>query len=295
MAGRPLRRLRRLRAQNPTRDIHGTEFLVVLGPDLKDSVKRIYDAAREAVSLGYADGARFRSTVEGGHPALGVTFYYDILDGVTFRDSKITRTLERSGGQVVGQLHFREGEEQDRLMARYAQGRQKKAQRLLAPSSDEMQPMLVSEARKKASRSRPPKPVYTKAYLAAKGMKRRNPLDMYRKRSPDGEMYFSVSVPRSTANLDIQFSGTDWSRPGAQKTLRILPTSRGNYGVLVRDLEGRSLTADDLLMAAINAEAAADDMFNAYPRYQYRDAARYYEGLTEVLTDLAASLQKGWR
>jgi hypothetical protein len=50
-----------------------------------------------------------------------------------------------------------------------------------------------------------------------------------------------------------------------------------------------------VLTAAVAAEASADDMLNAYPRYEYRDAAHYYEGLTEVLTDLAASLQRGWR
>ena len=137
-------------------------------------------------------------------------------------------------------------------------------------------------------------PVYTKEYLASKGMKRRNPLEAYQQRAPDGTTFRRVYVDRD-ATLDIEFSQTDWSRPGAPKTVRILPSSRGHRGALVRNLTNRWSTADDVLTAAVAAEASADDMFNAYPRYQYRDAAHYYEALTEVLTEIAATLQRGWR
>lgn len=123
---------------------------------------------------------------------------------------------------------------------------------------------------------------------------RRNPLEAYQQRAPDGTTFQRVCVDRD-ATLDIEFSQTDWSRPGAPKTVRILPSSRGHRGSLVRNLTNRWNTADDVLTAAVAAEASADDMLNAYPRYEYRDAAHYYEALTEVLTDLASSLQKGWR
>jgi hypothetical protein len=127
-----------------------------------------------------------------------------------------------------------------------------------------------------------------------KGMKRRNPLEAYRQTAPDGTTFQRVYVGRD-ATLDIEFSQTDWSRPGAPKTVRVLPSSRGHRGTLVRNLTNRWSTADEVLTAAVAAEASADDMLNAYPRYEYRDAAHYYEGLTEVLTDLASSLQRGWR
>jgi len=135
---------------------------------------------------------------------------------------------------------------------------------------------------------------------------RENPLEAYRKQSLDGEVYFSVPFANHTATLDVQFSETDWSRPGAPKTLRVLRTSHmaqrpqhgdlGHYGTLVRRLaDAGPLTSDDLLNAAISAEEAAERMFTSYPQYRYRDAAHYYEGLAEVLTDLASSLQAGWR
>lgn len=126
--------------------------------------------------------------------------------------------------------------------------------------------------------------------------KRRNPASVYSHTGSDGRPYSVIYVPGTYASeVHVQFSETDWSRPGAPKTLRILPSSVGNRGVLVRDLMGRSLTSDDLLNAAVAAEAAAEQMFDSYPQYRYRDAAHYYEGLTEVFTDLAATLQKGWR
>ena len=125
---------------------------------------------------------------------------------------------------------------------------------------------------------------------------RRNPASMYSRTGSDGRPYSVIYVPGTySSEVHVQFSETDWSRPGAPKTLRILPSSVGNRGVIVRDLMGHSLTSDDLLNAAISAEEAAERMFTSYPQYQYRDAAHYYEGLAEVLTDLASSLQAGWR
>ena len=119
---------------------------------------------------------------------------------------------------------------------------------------------------------------------------------MYSRTGSDGRPYSVIYVPGTySSEVHVQFSETDWSRPGAPKTLRILPSSVGNRGVIVRDLMGHSLTSDDLLNAAISAEEAAERMFTSYPQYQYRDAAHYYEGLAEVLTDLASSLQAGWR
>lgn len=72
-------------------------------------------------------------------------------------------------------------EEQERRAATQAardkrqakrKAREAEAARDLEMRNEEMR---IAEARKKAARSRPPKPVYTKEYLAAKGMKRRNP------------------------------------------------------------------------------------------------------------------------
>jgi hypothetical protein len=126
------------------------------------------------------------------------------------------------------------------------------------------------------------------------GQARRNPLEAYRQTAPDGTTFQRVYVGRD-ATLDIEFSQTDWSHPGAPKTVRVLPSSRGHLGTLVRNLTNRRSTADEVLTAAVAAEASADDMFNAYPQYEFRSAARYYEALTEVLTEIAATLQRGWR
>lgn len=203
-------------------------------------------------------------------------------------------------------------EEQERRRKLYAPSREKEAERrrlraaLAILAEADLEAGRVAEARKKGASARPPKPVYTKEYLKSKGMKRRNPLDAYRKQSLDGEVYFSVPFANHMATLDVQFSETDWSRPGAPKTLRVLRTSHmaqrpqhgdlGHYGTLVRRLaDAGPLTSDDLLNAAISAEEAAERMFTSYPQYRYRDAAHYYEGLAEVLTDLASSLQAGWR
>jgi hypothetical protein len=143
-------------------------------------------------------------------------------------------------------------------------------------------------------KKRPPAPSKAAAFIKSAFAVKRNPLEAYRQTAPDGTTFQRVYVGRD-ATLDIEFSQTDWSHPGAPKTVRILPSSRGHLGTLVRNLTNHWSTADEVLTAAVAAEASADDMFNAYPQYEFRSAARYYEALTEVLTDLAASLQRGWR
>jgi hypothetical protein len=207
--------------------------------------------------------------------------------------------LRRLRNASEGERHI-SYEEQERRRKLYAPSREKEAERrrlragLAVLLESELGDLRVSYARKKGTSARPPKPVYTREYLASKGMKRRNPLEAYQQRAPDGTTFQRVYVGRD-ATLDIEFSQTDWSHPGAPKTVRILPSSRGHRGVLVRNLTNRWSTADEVLTAAVAAEASADDMFSAYPRYEYRDAAHYYEALTEVLTEIAATLQRGWR
>jgi len=209
------------------------------------------------------------------------------------------RPLRRLRNVSEGERHI-SYEEQERLTRQYAASREKEAERrrlragLAVLLEAELEDLRVSYARKKGESSRPPKPVYTKEFLASKGMKRRNPLDAYRQTAPDGTTFQRVYVGRD-ATLDIEFSQTDWSHPGAPKTVRVLPSSRGHLGTLVRNLTNRRSTADEVLTAAVAAEASADDMFNAYPQYEFRSAARYYEALTEVLTEIAATLQRGWR
>lgn len=260
---------------------HGVEFLVVYAPGSEES---IYAAARAVVARGLAESARLRTTTEGGRPALGVAFGYDILDGVSARTTKITRALEQAGGRVVGGFHFREGE-----ATRYPRSRRRGPQ--AAPPVDP-HAAAVAQARKKAARSRAPKPVYSKAYLAAKGMKRRNPVEQFRMPGGHSRMYLTDG-----GVLDVTYSSTDWNQPGAAKrTLRILPTSTGHCGTLVRDLVGKDLSADALLAAAIEADESAKMMYDSYPRHVYRSAARYYEGLTLALLQLAGQLQgTGWR
>lgn len=124
---------------------------------------------------------------------------------------------------------------------------------------------------------------------------RRNPLSMHRKQGPDGVECLEVAIPGSMATLDIEFSVTDWSRPGAPKSVRILPESRGNYGAIVKDLTGRWLTQEDILAAAVEAENDARAMAQAYPRYKYETAARYYRGLSDTFMELAQMMQTGWR
>jgi hypothetical protein len=311
------------------------------------------------------------------------------IAGYTLRDARTNPLVEKyASGEAtwVSGPRYSEAPEGEKFLSLAEQARRremneraraKKARRASTrsegPTAEEVLfKMQVVEAREKASRARAPKAVYSKAYLDAKGMKRRNPavwkhdripmgaglyakaslsgdtmtfsvrnpegkvketlttrwhaetirsstdtvlrylvqrsiergapapmrqnpLEAYRMRTPDGDAYLEVPLP-GTYNkaLHVQYSGVDWSKPGSAKTLRILPSSTGPRGI-VEDLIGRDLTADDLLIAAIQAEATAQRMFDSYPRYQYRDAAHYYEGLTEVLADLAASLQSSWR
>ena len=167
----------------------GTEFLVLLDGYNSDSMKRIYDAAREIITLDYADGAYFRATTEGGHPALGVGFRYPLPDrqspssslapgSVLYRDLKITGVLKRAGMTIAGLFHFQD-EEQDRRMSPKNQKREVAE----VPIDYEYKQRYIDLARKKAGKGRKPKALYTKEYLAEKGMPRRNPLISYQQRS----------------------------------------------------------------------------------------------------------------
>jgi len=154
----------------------------------------------------------------------------------------------------------------------------------LAAAEDEQR---VSRDRKKAAKARKPKSVYTKEYLAAKGMPRRNPLEMYRR--PDD--LFSVSIPfTSSTPLSVEFSKIE---PGEQRRFRLLPNSQKEAGWL-KPILGKWLSADDALNLAVEAEGLSKNMYSSYPRHEYRDAARFYEGMSVVFFGLAEAVQTPW-
>lgn len=118
-----------------------------------------------------------------------------------------TNSSERSFRDIPARRVGEEGEkwisyeEQERRREVYARSRAKKArqmeQRRLAPSlAEEMERLRVAAAKKQAARSRAPKGVYTKAYLDAKGMKRRNPTEV-----SDFDMYFLTAHMRRLAEV----------------------------------------------------------------------------------------------
>lgn len=141
--------------------------------------------------------------------------------------------------------------------------------------------------RKKAGKGRKPKPVYTKEYLTKKGMPRRNPFEMFRR---PGDL-FSVSIPfTSSTPLSVEFSKTD---PGEQRRFRLLPNSPKEAGWL-KPIIGKWLSADDALDLAVEAEGLSKNMYSSYPRHEYRDAARFYEGMSVVFFGLAEAVQTPW-
>jgi hypothetical protein len=87
------------------------------------------------------------------------------------------RPLRRLRNVSEGERHI-SYEEQERRRKLYAPSREKAAERrrlraaLAILAEADLEAGRVAEARKKGASARPPKPVYTKEYLASKGMKR---------------------------------------------------------------------------------------------------------------------------
>ena len=186
-------------------------------------------------------------------------------------------------------------EEQERRRKLYAPSREREAERrrlraaLAILAKADLEAARVAEARKKGARARPPKPVYTKEYLASKGMKRRNPLDAREAWAEDGTSFLRVNLGKG-ATLDVMFRSEGVFSRGPRKVF-ILASSRGDRGGLVRELRGSWLTGYDVLDAAVKAESYA-----SVSRGVGNESARaYYTALTDALTQIAASLQKGGR
>lgn len=208
--------------------------------------------------------------------------------------SRARNLFERNGGTILpsgAAVRFRKSQGED---ARYAPG-ENLVKRVAVGSFNGNDSAVLPRYRRETNRfAEDPQKVQQDAVKANPGV-RRNPPFMHRKRRPDGIECLEVAIPGSMATLDIEFSVTDWNRPSAPKSVRILPKSRGNYGTIVQDLTGRWLTQEDVLAAAVEAEENARTMTRAYPRHKYETAARYYRGLSEALIELAQMAQAGWR
>ena len=276
------------------------EFVVTVRNSMLAAAE-VMGAAETAVGMGYAKDFTVRVISEGASPALGIRFIYDSSDNVLDRAGKITRILEKGGGHVAGSSHARRNPEGERhtslkeqaesalLWERIRNAKSRKealAHYRAALLAAENEQRLLRD-RKKAGKGRKPKPVYTKEYLAKKGMPRRNPLEMYRR---PGDL-FSVSIPFTTSTpLSVEFSKTD---PGEQRRFRLLPNSPKEAGWL-KPIIGKWLSADDALDLAVEAEGLSKNMYSSYPRHEYRDAARFYEGMSVVFFGLAEAVQTPW-
>ena len=88
----------------------------------------------------------------------------------------------------------------------------------------------------------------------------------------------------------MEFSKID---PGEQRRFRLLPNSPKEAGWL-KPIIGKWLSADDALNLAVEAEGLSKNMYSSYPRHEYRDAARFYEGMSVVFFGLAEAVQTPW-
>lgn len=121
------------------------------------------------------------------------------------------------------------------------------------------------------------------------GQARRNPLDAREAWAEDGTSFLRVNLGKG-ATLDVMFRSEGVFSRGPRKVF-ILASSRGDRGGLVRELRGSWLTGYDVLDAAIKAESYA----SVSRGVGNESAHAYYTALTDALTQIAASLQKGGR
>lgn len=164
------------------------EFVVTVRNSMLAAAE-VMGAAETAVGKGYAKDFTVRVISEGASPSLGIRFIYDSSDNVLDREGKITRILEKAGGHVAGSSHARRNPEGERhtslkeqaesalLWERIRNAKSQKealAHYRAALIAAEGEQRLLRD-RKKAGKGRKPKALYTKEYLAEKGMPRRNP------------------------------------------------------------------------------------------------------------------------
>jgi len=267
--------------KNPTNAV--LEILVSLDPRHYMDI-HVREAARQTKDQYPVRGLTFRHTTEGSSPAIAVRFDIDTSDK---RRGGSWQAVFRLFQHNYVELGGKESSIIGYTLSDVFRHRKASSRGGATTWEEELAQRHIDLARKKAAGARKPKPVYTKEYLAEKGMPRRNPLEMYRR--PDD--LYSVSIPfTSSTPLSVEFSKTE---PGEQRRFRLLPNSQKEAGWL-KPILGKWLSADDALNLAVEAEGFSKDMYSSYPRHEYRDAARFYEGMSIVFFGLAEAVQTPW-